>query len=60
MEGGITWRVDFFGKKLVHNCNKRGVEWRVDFFFKISKLDFTFIREMRAYRSKIAKEYLAA
>ena len=23
--------------------------WRVDFFFKISKLDFTFIREMRVH-----------
>ena len=21
-----TWRVGFFWKKLVHNCNKRGVE----------------------------------
>ena len=45
VEGGI-----FLGKKLVHNCNKRGVEggknlrnqkrggwkcaWRVDFFFQ--------------------------
>ena len=57
VEGGIFW------KKLIHNSNKRGVEggkkskksikvksgfflWRVE-FFKISKRDFTFIREMR-------------
>ena len=55
----------FFWKQLVHNCSKRGVEveiileinkrggwkceWRVDFFFKISKRDFTFIREMRVH-----------
>ena len=56
MEGGIFW------KKLVHNCNKRGVEGGKNLrnmeggnvhggwiFFKISKRDFTFIREMRVY-----------
>ena len=47
-----------FWKKLVHNGNKRGVEGGKKskksinmeggfFFFKISKCDFTFIREMR-------------
>ena len=48
VEGGIFW------KKLVHKCNKlRGVEGGKSlrnqwcFFFKISKGDFTFIREAR-------------
>jgi hypothetical protein len=26
LQSQYTWRVGFFGKKLVHNCNKRGVE----------------------------------
>ena len=37
--------VGFFGKNLYMTAINE--EWRVDFFFKISKRDFTLIREMR-------------
>ena len=46
VEGGI------FLKKTCKKINKRGgwkCTWRMDFFFKISKCDFTFIRESTSF-----------